>query len=82
MFVLWTPYPLQAARQVPLSLTQSPITLNEYPLATGVPIPRGELRSADNVRLINSIGVELPIQTGVLANWPDMDEPAVCATSL
>jgi hypothetical protein len=71
LLALSAPHTLQAAEQVPLILTKSPVALTAFPLATGVPIPRGELWSANNARLISSTGAELPIQASALAKWPD-----------
>jgi hypothetical protein len=71
LLALSAPHTLQAAELVPLILTKAPVALTTFPLATGVPIPRGELWSATNARLISSTGVELPIQASALAKWPD-----------
>lgn len=60
-----------AAKQVILILAKSPVSLAAYPLATGVPIPRGELFSPGNARLVDSSGAEMSIQASSLATWPD-----------
>ncbi len=44
-------------------------TLSGAPMSVGVPFPRGALSDADNVRLVDSAGNELPLQTLVTARW-------------
>jgi len=41
------------------------------PVCGGVPLPRGELKSADNVALFAADGKELPCQVAATAWWPD-----------
>lgn len=41
------------------------------PIEGGIPMPMGELRELDRVRLRNSLGEDLPFQTKALAHWPD-----------
>jgi hypothetical protein len=41
------------------------------PVCGGVPIPRGELASADNVRLLDAEGKPIPCQVATTAFWPD-----------
>jgi hypothetical protein len=59
------------AREVPLTLRAGPVALRAWPLATGVPIPRGELRAPTSVRVKDAAGKEVPIQVEALAQWPD-----------
>src|SRR6476660_9909117 len=63
--------PSAAAFEVRLTLPSAAAAWDSYPLATGVPIPRGELPSPANARLLDYSGQELPIQTSALARWPD-----------
>jgi len=63
--------PEAAARDVRLTLPAGAVSLGSYPLATGMPIPRGELRAPTNARLKDFTGKEVPIQASVLARWPD-----------
>lgn len=37
----------------------------------GVPFPMGELKSEENVRLVNPKGEDISLQTRILAKWPD-----------
>ena len=41
------------------------------PVTTGIPFPQGLLKNEKNVRLLDSTGRELPLQTRVLGLWPD-----------
>lgn len=40
-----------------------------HPITGSVPFPRGELSSADGLRLLDSVGRERAVQTTVLATW-------------
>lgn len=40
-----------------------------WPVTTGVPFPRGALASADQIRLVDGAGAEIPIQKEVTATW-------------
>lgn len=42
-----------------------------YPVTSGVPFPRGALGRPGNTRILDSSGSEIPLQTSVLAEWPD-----------
>ncbi len=42
-----------------------------HPVRVGVPLPRGALRREESVRLLNAQAHPVPIQTEVLARWPD-----------
>ena len=41
------------------------------PLTVGLPFPRGALREPITIQLVDDCGIEQPIQTAVLARWPD-----------
>jgi hypothetical protein len=60
-----------AAHEVRLTVPSAPVAWDAYPLATGVPIPRGELASPAGARLLDYTGQEVPIQASALARWPD-----------
>jgi len=42
-----------------------------WPLTSGVPFAQGVLGSADHIRLLDARGVEAPLQTRPLLQWPD-----------
>jgi hypothetical protein len=42
-----------------------------WPVSSGVPIPRGELRQADTCRLLTAEGQPIPADMDELAFWPD-----------
>lgn len=44
------------------------------PITLGIPFPKGELYSADNLRLLTSEGMEIPCQTTEVTNWGPIDE--------
>lgn len=46
---------------------------SQWPVRGGIPIPRGELRDASKVRLLDAAGKEVPVQTEVLGWWPTID---------
>ena len=41
------------------------------PLQTGIPLPSGCLRVPESLTLVNSSGEAIPLQTEILARWPD-----------
>jgi len=45
--------------------------LRDWPVTGGVPFPRGELGSANRVRLKNAGGAPVPLQAAVTGRWPD-----------
>ncbi len=47
------------------------VSRQDYPLTHGCPFPEGALRDTACVRLMKDGGGELPLQTTVLATWPD-----------
>jgi len=42
-----------------------------WPVRCGLPVPRGELPSADNVAVTDAAGAAVPCQARVTASWPD-----------
>lgn len=44
------------------------------PVTLGIPFPKGELYSADHIRLLTSDGIEIPCQTTEVANWSPLDD--------
>lgn len=44
------------------------------PITLGIPFPKGELYSADNLRLLTAEGMEIPCQTTEVTNWGPIDE--------
>lgn len=56
----------QTVRNVPITIENN---IEGAPITLGIPFPEGVLKSVDNIRLINSQGVELPIQTTEVSTW-------------
>ena len=44
---------------------------HSFPLTGGCPFAKGGLNDSNQVRLTTPEGKELPLQTSVLATWPD-----------
>ncbi|MDF0718113.1 hypothetical protein PY092_18265 [Muricauda sp. 334s03] len=44
------------------------------PITLGIPFAKGELKSADHVRLMTSSGKEIPCQTTEVSNWAPTDD--------
>lgn len=44
------------------------------PITLGIPFPKGVLHSADNIRLLNDAGKEIPVQTTEVTSWQPADE--------
>jgi hypothetical protein len=42
-----------------------------WPVRCSLPVPRGELKSADNVTVLNDAGAQIATQNRALAVWPD-----------
>lgn len=55
------------------ALIEEPGTVARHhqPVTHGCPFPAGALTDPERVRLVAAAGVELPLQTTVLARWPD-----------
>jgi hypothetical protein len=59
-------------------VTETPLTvanpyrfaMKDWPICTGVPMPKGALTEAEQVRLVEGAG-EVPVQVDVTARWPD-----------
>lgn len=59
------------AARIPLSVRNPhPFPVEGWPITGGVPIPRGHLGDAKNVRLVTA-GGEVPVQVQTTARWPD-----------
>ena len=59
-------------KQIPLSIVcQGALGAGSWPITQGVPLPQGELGSAENVRLLDDAGNEVPCQVAVTGRWPD-----------
>jgi hypothetical protein len=59
----------QKSGKVPITVPAFPGSAENWPLTFGIPFPWGALDSDENIRLINSKGVEIPIQTKVTCRW-------------
>ena len=60
------------AAQVTLSVTEpSGIGRQNWPVTSGIPFAEGVLKQAGQVALTDSAGKPVPLQTHVLAAWPD-----------
>jgi len=66
-----------AATRIPLHIDEA-LTPRKvsWPVTTGVPFPRGALTAAENCRLIDDQGKELPLQSRIAATW-DRDQQSV-----
>ena len=42
-----------------------------WPVTTGIPFPKGDITSVDQLRILNGAGEEIPCQSNVLTEWPD-----------
>lgn len=75
-FVMQTPPPAPGTIQkawVALHI-HNPAQINltcEFPVTSGLPFQQGALGSDANLRLLDPEGREIPLQTEVLAQWPD-----------
>ncbi len=64
--------PGQARRErLPLTLTGVASVPAGWPITGGVPLPRGALGSARNVRLLDAEGHEQPLQVQITSRWDD-----------
>jgi hypothetical protein len=58
--------------RLPIHVTEpSGVSRDAWPVTTGVPLPKGVIVSADQCRLTDETGHELPLQSRTLAHWPD-----------
>ena len=47
------------------------VARRRYPVTHGCPFPQGRLFDEQHVRLVNDQDVEIPLQSRILASWPD-----------
>ena len=58
--------------RVPLEVAnEAPMERRGWPVTSGIPFPQGALTAAENTRLLDRTGAEIPLQTAELAAWPD-----------
>ncbi len=62
--------PTRVSRTVPITV-EIPGTPMPWPVGTGLPVPRGELGSADDVAVVDGTGRKVPSQIRTQATWPD-----------
>ncbi len=63
---------LALAGTVPLTVEEpSGVAREQWPVTSGIPLAAGELREAKEATLVTAEGSPLPLQTEVLARWPD-----------
>lgn len=75
--VLFASSALNCSPRTAHAVTRVPLVINEafadravpWPVTTGVPFPRGALKSAKDIRLVDDLGREQPLQTKVSATW-------------
>ena len=61
----------EGAHTIPLAVRNPhPFAVEDWPVTTGIPFPRGELASPAHVRLLGQKGEE-PAQVTLTARWPD-----------
>jgi hypothetical protein len=58
-------------KQIPISVKNN---VEGAPVTIGIPFPKGELYSVDNIRLLNLNGKEISIQTTKVSTWLPADE--------
>src|ERR1043166_1367683 len=57
---------------VPLTITENAGVARSREIVTsGIPFPRGSLRTNESIALIDSNGTQIPLQTEVTGTWPD-----------
>tara|TARA_B110000902_G_scaffold210855_1_gene241384 strand:+ start:11803 stop:14403 length:2601 start_codon:yes stop_codon:yes gene_type:complete len=57
-------------KQIPIIIENNKVGA---PITIGIPFPKNELFSVDNVRLLNSLGNEIPCQTTEITTWEPAD---------
>ena len=64
---------LQAtAGETPITVTEpTGVARADWPVTSGIPLPRGQVRHARHSALFNSDGKQVPLQAEVLGRWPD-----------
>lgn len=66
--------PPVASKSVPFTVREpGQVDRSQWPVRGSIPIPRGELRDASRVRLLDAGKREIPVQTEVLGWWPTID---------
>lgn len=55
---------------LPLQLTHS-MSLQNWPVTSGIPFPKGEIASVKQIRVLNAFGQEIPSQIKTLSQWID-----------
>ena len=61
-----------ARKQVPLTLENGiPYPRCGWPVTSGIPFPKGELASTEQIRILNPDGAEIPSQAAPLTKWLD-----------
>lgn len=66
------------AAGIPLAMDFAPDVA--FPVSSGIPFPRGALKSLDHLKLVDKAGKEVPAQFSSLALWPDESQKAVLVT--
>ena len=62
----------RGVRSIPLHVDEpAGVDRAAWPVTFGVPFPRGEVASAGNVRLVDGVDAEVPLQVTRTAVWPD-----------
>jgi len=61
----------ETADKIPLRIEPAPAEVKAYPVDTGIPFPRGALKDAKMVRVLDAGGKEVPSQARELAKWED-----------
>ena len=63
---------LGAVQEIALTVTEpSGVERAGWPVTSGIPLARGELRRQQTTALFAADGAEVPLQTEILARWPD-----------
>ncbi|MCX6620928.1 MAG: hypothetical protein NTY38_07575 [Acidobacteria bacterium] len=78
----WSRFRIQAPEPAPGTVQKARVSLHlhnpaqenltrVFPVTSGLPFPKGSLGSDAHLRLLNPQGLEVPLQTRILATWPD-----------
>jgi hypothetical protein len=71
----WQPFrepPTTKSGTVPLQVeVLGELTLDRWPVTSGVPFPKGVLGSARNLKLTAGDGKDVPLQVSATGHWPD-----------
>lgn len=64
--------PMKDIIRIPfMARNETPVPCRVCSVEGGMPFPKGELQDAKRIRLRDSKGDEIPVQTRVLSEWPD-----------